>query len=76
MFGEKVNGTRGKFLNPIPREFVCKGVSYKLTLMPAKIQTELGEYLDYFPGKRKELVEDALRKLMSETHGLFLDAAA
>ena len=72
----KSNRIEGKFLDPILREFICKGVSYKVTLMPAKIQTESGEYLDYFPGKREELVEDALRKLMSEAHGVFLDDAA
>jgi len=71
----KSNRIEGKFLDPIPREFVCKGVPYKVTLMPAKIQTESGDYIDYFPGKREELVEDALRKLMSEAHGVFLDDA-
>lgn len=44
--------------------------------MPAKIQTESSEYLDHFPGKREELVEDALRKLMSDTYGVFLNDAA
>jgi hypothetical protein len=66
----------GKFLEPITREFVCKGIPYKVVLMPARIQTETGDYMDYFPGKREELVEDALRKIMSDIQGVFLDDAA
>lgn len=66
----------GKFLEPVSREFICKGIAYKVVLMPARIQTENGDYMDYFPGKREELVEDALRKLMSDTQGVFLDDAA
>ncbi len=66
----------GKFLEPITREFVCKGTPYKVVLMPARIQTETGDYIDYFPGKREELVEDALRKIMSDIQGVFLDDAA
>lgn len=72
----KSSRIEGKFLDPIQRKFVCKGVTYKVTLMPAKIQTESSEYLDHFPGKREELVEDALRKLMSDAYGVFLDDAA
>lgn len=66
----------GKFLEPISREFVCKGTAYKVVLLPARIQTETGDYIDYFPGKREELVEDALRKIMSDVQGVFLDDAA
>ncbi len=66
----------GKFLEPITRDFVCKGIAYKVVLLPARIQTETGDYMDYFPGKREELVEDALRKIMSDVQGVFLDDAA
>ncbi len=66
----------GKFLEPISREFVCRGTAYKVVLLPARIQTETGDYIDYFPGKREELVEDALRKIMSDIQGVFLDDAA
>ncbi|MDQ3713878.1 MAG: RepB family plasmid replication initiator protein [Acidobacteriota bacterium] len=66
----------GKFLEPISREFVCKGTAYKVVLLPARIQTETGDYIDYFPGKREELVEDALRKIMSDIQGVFLDDSA
>lgn len=66
----------GKFLEPITRDFVCKGVAYNVVLMPARIQTKTGDYVDCFPGKREELVEDALRKIMSEVQGVFLDDAA
>lgn len=66
----------GKFLEPISRAFVCKGTAYKVVLLPARIQTETGDYIDYFPGKREELVEDALRKIMSDVQGVFLDDAA
>lgn len=66
----------GKFLEPISREFICRGTPYKVVLLPARIQTKTGDYVDYFPGKREELVEDALRKLMSDIQGVFLDDAA
>lgn len=66
----------GKFLEPISRDFVCRGTAYKVVLLPARIQTETGDYIDYFPGKREELVEDALRKIMSDVQGVFLDDAA
>lgn len=66
----------GKFLEPISREFICKGIAYRVVLMPARIQTETGDYIDSFPGKREELVEDALRKIMSDVQGIFLDDAA
>lgn len=66
----------GKFLEPISRDFVCKGIAYKVVLLPARIQTKSGDYIDYFPGKREELVEDALRKIMSDVQGVFLDDAA
>lgn len=66
----------GKFLEPISRDFACKGIAYKVVLLPARIQTKTGDYIDYFPGKREELVEDALRKIMSDVQGVFLDDAA
>ena len=72
----KSNRIEGKFLEPITREFVCMKTPYKVVLLPARIQTKTGDYIDYFPGKREELVEDALRKLMSDVQGVFLDDAA
>lgn len=68
----KVERVEDKFLEPIKREFVCRGIKYNLILSPAFIQGSDG-FKAYFPGKREELVEDALRKLMTEDNAVYLD---
>lgn len=65
-----------KFLEPIEREFVCRGQSYFVRLAPARIKDSDGVSRDYFPGKREELVEDALRKIATAGQGIFLDDEA
>lgn len=68
----KVERVNGKFLDSLKREFECRGRKYLLTLMPARI--EVGEeFKEFYPSKREELVEDALRKLMTERQSLMLD---
>ncbi|MBI4738261.1 hypothetical protein HY772_01650 [Candidatus Woesearchaeota archaeon] len=67
---ERING---EFLRALERSFTCRGVSYKVKISPAKIQDKDGVHRDYYPSKREELVEDALRKLACEGQGLFLD---
>ena len=71
----KVERVKDKFLEPIKREFVCRSVKYKLVISPAFIEG-LDGFKAYFPGKREELVEDALRKLMTEDRALFLEEEA
>jgi hypothetical protein len=73
----------GQFLNPIERVFECNGVKYQIVLFPARIKsrdkhTSIKEniYRDHFPGKREEIVEDALRKMLVSGNGIFLNEEA
>lgn len=70
---ERVNGT---FLKSLNREFECRGKRYSVTVQPASLKDKNGEEKYYYPSKREELVEDALRKFAVEGQGLFLDDAA
>lgn len=72
----RVERIQEKFLEPIEREFECRGADYRVRIAPARIKDSDGVSRDYFPGKREELVEDALRKLATEGHGIFLDDEA
>jgi hypothetical protein len=71
----KVERLNGKFLDSLKREFECRGRKYLLNLMPARIEVE-GGFKEFYPSKREELVEDALRKLMTERQSLMLDGEA
>lgn len=66
----------GEFLRSLNREFECRGKRYNVKVDPAKITESDGVSRDYYPSKREELVEDALRKLATEGQGVFLDDAA
>ncbi len=72
----KVKRIEGEFLRTIKREFECRGRHYQLTLMPARIEDGENNSKEYFPSQREELVEDALRKLMTERQGVMLDGEA
>lgn len=72
----KVERVNGKFLDALERQFECRGRRYTVTIDPAKVKERDGTSRDYYPSKREELVEDALRKLASEGQGLFLDEQA
>ena len=72
----KVKRIEGEFLRTINREFECRGRRYLLTLMPARIETEKGGSMEYYPAQREELVEDALRKMMTEGQSMMLDGEA
>ena len=74
-FWGKVERLNGKFLDSLKREFECRGRKYLLTLMPARIEVGDG-FKEFYPSKREELVEDALRKLMTERQSLMLDGEA
>lgn len=71
-----VQRIQGQFLLSLERGFECRGFSYKVTISPARLKDKDGIERDYFPGKREELVEDALRKLICEGQGIFLDDEA
>lgn len=71
----KVERLNEQFLISLKREFECRGKKYLLTLMPARL--EVGEdFKEFYPSRREELVEDALRKLMTERQGILLDGEA
>lgn len=72
----KVERVNGMFLKSLDREFECRGVRYRVNIQPASIKDKNGEEKYYYPSKREELVEDALRKFAVEGQGLFLDDAA
>lgn len=65
-----------KFLDRLEREFECRQIKYNISIDPAKVRDSDGVVRDYFPGVIEELVEDALRKLAVDGHGLFLDDQA
>ena len=75
-FWGKSQRINGKFLDQLEREFECRSVRYKVKIDPAKISDRDGVTRDYYPSKREELVEDALRKFACEGQGLFLDDQA
>ena len=72
----RVKRIQGKFLEPIEREFNCRRQGYQVRIAPARIKDSDGVSRDYFPGKREELVEDALRKIATAGQGIFLDDEA
>ena len=73
----KVRRENGVFLYSVKRQFRHKGKEYSVIIKPARIVGKDGKEKDFFPGKREELVEDALRKLACERKkGVFLDNEA
>ena len=72
----KVQRINNKFLDSLEREFECRGAKYKVKIRPASIEDRNGVERYYYPSKREELVEDALRKFVAEGQGVFLDEQA
>jgi hypothetical protein len=70
---ERINDT---FLKSLERSFECRGTKYKIEIKPARLKDKEGAEREYFPSKREELVEDALRRFATAGQGLFLDDAA
>ncbi len=66
----------GQFLRSLERDFSFKGDNYHVTITPARIKDKDGIERDHFPGKREEIVEDALRKLAVDGNGVYLDECA
>jgi hypothetical protein len=71
----KVERIGGVYLPTLRREFECRGRKYSLEIAPARI-TDGETEIECFPSKREEMVEDALRKMMAEGQGIFLDGEA
>jgi hypothetical protein len=72
----KLERIGGKFLDALEREFECRGIKYKIKVTPARIADKDNIDREYFPSKREELVEDALRRLATTQQGVFLDDMA
>lgn len=72
----RVERIQEKFLEPVERDFECRGVRYRVRIVPARVKDSDGISRDYLPGKREELIEDALRKIATEGQGIFLDDEA
>lgn len=72
----KVERIGGEFLRALEREFEYRGQKYKVKIRPASIEDKDGVERYYYPSKREELVEDALRKFVAEGQGIFLDDEA
>lgn len=72
-FWGKVKRVNNKYLDTVEREFEYRKHSYRIQIRPASIINKNGEEKYYFPGKREELVEEALRKLVVSGKGVMLD---
>jgi len=66
----------GRFLNTLTREFEFRSKRFSVKITPARIEDKKRSEKDFYPGKREELVEDALRKMACDGKGLFLDDQA
>lgn len=64
----------GRFLDVLEREFKHKGEHYKTEITPARIKrNDIGQ-VEYYPTARENLVEEALRKIATDTdQGLYVD---
>ena len=72
----KVERIGGEFLRLLKREFECRGEHYKIEVAPAVITDRDGIERYYYPSKREELVEDALRRFATAKQGVFADDRA
>ena len=70
-----VEREKGREVDALPilrREFKHKHKNYRLEISPAALFKE-GKTIHYYPSQREELVEDALRKLVANKRGIYLD---
>lgn len=75
-WARRLKRTDGKFLESLKKSFKFKQVEYKAIIKPARIVDSKGDEKEYYPGRREELVEEALRKMATEGQGTFLDEHA
>lgn len=62
---EKIREPNG-LAKPYKWEFEHQGVSCAIKIQPALIEQEDGSYKAYFPGVTEELVEEALKKILTD----------
>lgn len=72
-FWGKSERVHAQYLRTLAREFECRGKRYKVKIHPARLSDKDGVEREYYPARREELVEDALRKFVCEGQGMFLD---
>lgn len=75
VWGEVERGEKGR-LDTLKRSFECGGITYNISIYPARIDDKDGTEKECYPGQIEELLEDALRKMACEGSGLFLDDTA
>lgn len=64
------------YLPAVTRNFEFRSKMFKVIISPASIVDKDNVEKYYYPSERTEIVEDALRKLMVEGKGIFLDNEA
>lgn len=63
----------GQFLDTLSRDFVHRGTEYAMAIRPARIAASDGEEREFYPTKREDLIEQALRKLaVNPANGIYL----
>ncbi len=63
----------GRFLDTLERNYKHNTEDYKLYIRPARITKKDGSEIEYYPGKREEFIEEALRKLACSDKNRMLD---
>ena len=75
---KRLERVQDKYLEVINKNFAIGDDSYNIVISPARItkKNKNGEIIsekDFYPGRREELVEDALRKLACDGNGIYLN---
>ena len=77
VYEKRLKRIEGRFLETIRRRFEFRGKGFNVKISPARVETRNGKEKDYFPGLREELIEDALRQMItSQKSGVYLDNSA
>jgi len=76
-YGKIFKRSEGKYLPALNRKFVHRNKEYRVFVSPARIievdnEGEMINEKDYYPGKREELIEEALRKIATQNKGIYL----
>lgn len=58
--------TKDGLAKPFQFEYTDKGISHTVEIQPALIKQPNGEYLAYFPSGSEEIIEEVLKKILSE----------
>jgi len=72
----KVENHKKEVLTILERKFEYRGKQYEVRIIPATVIDDIGIEKDYYPSYREEIIEDALRKMVCDGQGVFLDDQA